>query len=384
MIVRPSGVRSGDLVGVVASVEWEERDGPDVEVYAVSPGGVEPDEPAASHWALLAVFHAATRAGERRVRVEGPVDPVLVRGLAVAQELFAAWYGEEAIGVEAAGPGWSAPAAQGGAAQFFTGGVDSMATLVRNHAEMPPGHPHRVTTAINVDLVGPARLADLGGTVAPHHGREVARLEGWLTERDVVVRPAVTNARILDDFEFYRDWMFRAHGAHLAAVAHALSASFPRLLIASTYDLRRLAPWGSHPLLDPAYGSASLQVVHDSADLTRADKLDIVVGEPDAVERLTVCSMWFDRADAEVPNCGRCEKCLRTLAGLAAAGVDLASCGSFETVDVAAGLPLVERFHDPYEQGCWAELVAPLRRRGADGLADAVAGLVARVPLETR
>ena len=106
------------------------------------------------------------------------------------------------------------------------------------------------------------------------------------------------------------------HGAGLAAVAYALAPVHRKVIIASSYASADLHPWGSPPLLDPLWSTESLEIVHDGGE-TRLEKLRGLAGHPEGLALLRVC--W---ENADENNCGRCEKCLRTMLELRALGVE--------------------------------------------------------------
>jgi hypothetical protein len=76
--------------------------------------------------------------------------------------------------------------------------------------------------------------------------------------------------------------------------------------------MRLPGAWGTHPGLDPLWSTETLEFVHDSALRGRLPKIALVATNPVARRTLRVC--WHNPDDAY--NCGRCEKCLRTMAGL--------------------------------------------------------------------
>ena len=89
---------------------------------------------------------------------------------------------------------------------------------------------------------------------------------------------------------------------HRAAAVHAFAPRINLAWLASSYDIPHLHPCGSHPLLDPEYGSSDLQIRHRDVGLSRMEKLKIVAGWEVAFQNFRVCL-------ANVPdklNCGRC------------------------------------------------------------------------------
>jgi hypothetical protein len=107
------------------------------------------------------------------------------------------------------------------------------------------------------------------------------------------------------------DWTRLAHGCGLAGVALLLERRWSRVLIASTYNDDLVEPWGSHPLTDPLLSTSGTAVVHDGAEIGRVEKTRLVSESALALASLRVC--WESQSDA---NCGRCEKCYRTMTTL--------------------------------------------------------------------
>jgi hypothetical protein len=214
----------------------------------------------------------------------------------------------------------------------------------------------------------------------PKHRTALETIDPVAVGAGVELIPLVTNLRRLGPLRGdTTDWMERAHGSFYAAIAHALSPMVARMLLASSFDYPNVVPWGSHPMLDPLLGSADVIVDHHNAHLSRYQKVlgILELGGLDAVASLIVCFGAQGRASGAPPNCGRCEKCVRTLTELTAAGVDVERLETFEerTVSVAT-IRSIGRFVDSYQFDCWRDLIGPLRSAGRDDLSRAVAAKV--------
>jgi len=120
-----------------------------------------------------------------------------------------------------------------------------------------------------------------------------------------------TNLReVLDT---YVSWGKQGHGPALAAVAHLLSPLLSRVYIATSNTYLSLGlKWGSHPILDHLWSSESLEFIHDGCEATRVEKVSLISEYDVALQSLRVC--W--KNPNSVYNCGRCEKCLRTMISL--------------------------------------------------------------------
>ena len=252
----------------------------------------------------------AMRLGEP-LELEFPVSPRLLHSLDAIQAIFACWAEHAAIetGVEApfrrvpvtapprTGP---APARAGGAACFFTAGVDSIYSVLKHREEL---------TALVFVHGFDVPLADAALRERVIHGvREAAAmLELPLVEVEADLRRFS---------EPWLDWL-DYHGAALASVALLLAEDFGRFYLPSTMTYAMLNPLGSHPIVDPLWSTERLELVHDGCEAARRDKLRAISGCEAARRWLRVC--WENEDGAY--NCGRCEKCVRTLVELRLLGL---------------------------------------------------------------
>ncbi len=301
MIVRNiRRVRSPD--GERARIEAQVRygDGRVEVVWIEVPPRLAPEEPGGDAWAA-AFAPLAVSLGEP-LRIAASVDSTLVANLGRVMEIWHGWDPSlEPVSVEcdalASRPGGDADAA------FFSGGVDSLFTLLRERGGLPAGDHVDITHLVTVhgfDIPVGARKAF--GRLERRHGR-------FAETRGLTLVPVATNLR--DTRWAEADWATLAHGAGFAAVAHVLATRLRSVRLAASSGFRDLRPWGSHPHTDPLFSSSRLRLVHDAPEVRRIDKLATIARSPEALAVLRVC--WRSRSDA---NCGRCVKCLRTLAGL--------------------------------------------------------------------
>jgi hypothetical protein len=106
------------------------------------------------------------------------------------------------------------------------------------------------------------------------------------------------------------------HGAGVAFMAQSLSGGLGRVVIPSGLSYSVAAPLGSHPLLDPLFGSEWLELDHHGLELGRPGKAARIAAlRPDLLPYIKVCY-----AENTVGNCGVCRKCLWTMISLQAAG----------------------------------------------------------------
>ena len=235
-------------------------------------------------------------------------------------------------------------------------GIDSLA--------IPRTHPLSIRAAVSVSYHG-TRSRSLSDFEDRLRGRSsagipVAQNAGidWI--------PVSTNMWWLvnDGFFFSEKW----HGAVLSSIGCFLSRGYDRLLIASSYPLTRLHPWGSHPLIDPSYSCAHFQIHHSGVEMSRFEKTSIVAGWADALPYIRVCQ----NDNSGSLNCGKCEKCIRTMTTLVALG-KLANCLAFSandvTVELISTLTEYNMLADKATASWYLELLDPLRSRGRADLA---------------
>ena len=256
-------------------------------------------------WACALLPLAVTR-GEP-LRIAAPVDRGLLENLGRLMEVWHTWDAAlapvelecETVAVDGAGSDDAA---------FFSGGVDSLFTLLRDRSALGPGDRVDVGCVVTVhgfDIPIGARAA---------FRRLEASHRGFAEDRGLELLPVATNLRQTRWAE--ADWATLAHGAGFAAVAHALAPRIRSVRLAASSGFRDLRPWGSHPHTDPLFSSARLSIAHDGPEVRRLDKLALIATDAAALATLRVC--WRSGTDR---NCGRCVKCLRTLAGLELLGV---------------------------------------------------------------
>ena len=202
-------------------------------------------------------------------------------------------------------------------AALFSGGVDSFYTLLKGLS--PESDPAYRPTHLLFMRGLEQRLDESAGADATLGVvEEVARATG------VDVLCGETNLRML----FGLNYELYYHAAALVGSALALSRGVKCLLVPSTYSYGQLIPWGSHPIVDELWSTEMLQVIHHGAEARRVDKIACLAEHhPLALQRLRVCL----KNQAGPGNCGRCQKCARTMMALEIAGV-LGSVPTFPNV----------------------------------------------------
>jgi hypothetical protein len=346
---------------VAARVTWEDSDRSPMDIFFATDERFASNLSCDPHAFLVACVPPALRHGESRIAIDEDICPELHDGLQTATAILQRAAGRNAeLRIEArstdrlpSGP----PRVRAGA--FLSGGVDSLANLRLNRLTYPADHPRAFRDCLLVQGFD-IGLRDESGAFE----RAVTSLSAVAQDAGVTVIPVKTNVRLLDRESAF--WMRESHGAALASVAHTLTDRLHSVSIASTLDVSGLAqPWGSHPLLDPCYGSAALRIYHDGIRYTRLDKLRLVAGWDAALQNLRVCTR---KGSPGLLNCGRCEKCTRTMLGLLAIG-HLGRCRAFEEDDVPKSALRRISITSGYHLLSYRELIQPLAEIGRRDLA---------------
>jgi hypothetical protein len=312
---------------VQATITWESCGRLDQTVfYETGPDHTAPLDPDPNAF-LVGLVLPAWHQGERRIRVEGALCPMLVDQLHAPLLTLGAWYPElgrppsiECSALEARVPTGDR------ALSLLSCGIDSLATLRANRTWFPPDHPLAIRSCLLVDFVEEAHG---NGSFAsnPDAGKIDAALRVCHdVGADVLL--VRTNLWALD-----RDgWFFAksSFGAEFLSSAHCLSGDFRHVYIAASIDAQHPSvPVGSSPLLDPYYSSATLQVHHHGTYMPRLERTRLVAGWQAGLDNIRVCV----HEGRGTTNCGTCEKCIRTMLTLVALG-RLHESAAFDATDV--------------------------------------------------
>ena len=326
----------GDRARISATYIWEDCSRPQAEVYFESTAGFAEDlRPNANAFLLAGVLPAMLH-GERRVYIDGQVCPELRNGLTTVMQQFQMWHGKETchpIAIEASQgfiPG--IPRTRGRAASFQSGGVDALATLRSNRLDIPLDHPASIKDCLMIYGFDLGASATSQNPEAFEYARK--RLAKLGESEHFALIPVYTNAFYLDDDIASQFWFYS--GITLAAVAHSFASRISTARIASSESaLGEEVAGGSHPLLDPNYSSADLRIIYDGFRFSREEKVRLISQWDAGLQNLRVC--WDASRTADTLNCGRCEKCLRTMTQLLVFD-KLKDCRAFPFDDVSPQL----------------------------------------------
>jgi hypothetical protein len=277
----------------------------------------------------------------------GPVSARLLRRSDVIQKACRAW--DPSLGscsVSTSGD-VAPPARAPGVACFFSRGVDSMFSATVERFEPGP-----LTHLVYCDDISVATRHDMKVRL-----EEIVRTRAAAEEIGLPLVVVATNIRTMTDpLISWED----VHGAALASVALMVGGEMGHVVMPSWADFAALGASGSSPLLDLLWSTEWVEIEHDSLVEGRIGKVAwLAVERPELLRHLKVC-LRENRPD----NCGRCRKCLLTMACLQAVG----GLGRAEGFPQEIDLELVRNVR-PYslsQRIAWAQVCAALDGEGAN------------------
>ena len=217
-----------------------------------------------------------------------------------------------------------------GSAQLYTGGVDSFTTYARHLEEKPELISLGIYTLFDKRLQ--RRIFNELYAFAGKEALAIHRVESNMNYT------FFNHTTLISDFDSSLRgdswWASAQHGLGLLGICAPLTAirNMGRVYIASSatrdraLDIRQA--WGSHPGIDGNVAWADVKAIHDGTELSRQDKIRFAIKpyieKTGEYPHLIVCN---ERERGDGLNCGRCEKCCRTIVGLALEGIDPNPCG---------------------------------------------------------
>ena len=270
-------------------------------------------EPTADAVLPTALMPAMRKGGE--LTVDGSLDPRLLRMQREFQAIQRAWSRDwtfddpplrEVDVVARARPGDRRPRT-GRVAAFFSGGVDSFSTVLAEEdvtdlifvrgLDIVESFTHQEDLAERVErrLGEAAEELGLPLHVVDTNLRDLSEATGW--------------QRPLARWETY-------YNSALAAVALFLEPLFDRILISTEFAYGDQLRLGASWMVDQLWGTENMEVVDVGGLQSRIERIEQIAANPVVQKTLRVC--WQNPGGAY--NCGRCRKCLLTMATLEAVG----------------------------------------------------------------
>ncbi|WP_143162531.1 hypothetical protein [Couchioplanes caeruleus] len=287
---------------------------------------------------VAALLGVAMRLGED-LHIDADVSPRLHRHAATTiQDIWTRWHADfQRVRLHCGVGAPRMPEREHRRGLFFSLGVDSAYCLAKNRHGGPVVED-RIDDLIMIEGF------DVYLWESERFPPMVAAAERVAAATGARVVPVTTNLREVTDRVV--DWVTMHFAAGLASTVLGIGGAYDAVHLAASFTYDNLFPGGSHPLLDPLWGTEGVTIVHDGCEAGRMDKIR-VLADPEyqvLLDNLRVCNTG-ELTDAY--NCGHCEKCVRTMIALRAVGA-LDRCASLpSTIDVErlAGFPLRPEYH---------------------------------------
>lgn len=311
----------GGKATLSARIEWEQNDFPTQEYYFKTDATFYNDLGNPADAFLCAALIPAQSNGEERIIIDQPVCPTLVDGMKEALFWIRSWYGAKYSKINEVKLDVTlendANKSSSGSCLFMSGGLDACFSLVHNLENYPEGHPGRIQKALFIggfDIGG--KRSEVGDPEIPAKiAQALYHVSGICNKFNIPLCYVDTNIRHLDDTSGF--WGEEFNGAALAACAHAISGLGKHFYLSSDatnlIDNTYIQPYGNHVALTHCYSSYNIELHQYLTHLTsRIKRLEKICEYPQLLESLRVCYV----PPAKTLNCGKCEKCVRTMLAL--------------------------------------------------------------------
>ncbi len=208
-------------------------------------------------------------------------------------------------------------------AMFFSAGLDSLYSYVRNKDQNP--------ILVTLLEINDSNRLDKNNNDIKNLTQKFAEQEGldihfirsmiWNFSRNKIINDHMLN------HDFKVKWWEDVAGALIkfGLLAPITMERIGKIMLASTYPKNHRAThyYGGHWLADNDFSWSDLDVVYDG-DLSRQEKIHFLRNTPNYFKNLLVCVTPIHSPNPT--NCGCCMKCWRTITGLILEGLDPNEC----------------------------------------------------------
>lgn len=177
----------------------------------------------------------------------------------------------------------------------FSGGVDTFHTVYKSDS------PEFLVSVHPFDL--PA---------ASEETYQATRTRLVRVANAVNARPVTIRNNVLQHQSYKTHKLIDTFSGLLACLGHLLSQHISSLTVSPSFHKDNPVVYGGHYLLDPLFSSKNLKIHQPHTELKRRERVKAIADWPVAQENLFVC---FNKQEKN-QNCGKCEKCVRTLLDL--------------------------------------------------------------------
>ena len=328
----------GDRVRVSAQIVWEDCGRAPQELYFETDRELTDSFHCNPHAFLIACTLPAFHFKEKRIFMDAEICPDLQDGLITVMCWMRYWgrykRNQELLKIEVKTQS-KVPdkRMRQRAGLFFSGGIDSLATLKANHENYDEQHPNYIRDGLLVyglEVSEPEKFDLVINSVAA-----IARDAG------ITLLPVSTNIRDMgpkNTGAFWGGfWLPEYQGAVWASIAHCFSKRFSTVFLSSDRDIPNMVvSYGNHPLINANYSSCDLSIKYWGITLSRYEKTKLIATWETGLKHLRVCNNSRLYKSGAL-NCGECEKCIRTKLALLALG-RLDKAQIFANNDISAEL----------------------------------------------
>lgn len=253
-----------------------------------------------------------------------PVSEVLVANMRKLQPIFSQWFPQslQEIAIHVSTHKVNASEVKG-CLSLFSGGVDSFYTFLENQSEIS-----HVFLCIGLDI-------QLEETVKKE--KAIKQYKSLAKDYGKELLIASTNMRHV----FPNGYRTAQHTAIYSALVSAYGMK--KLYIPASHQITELFPWGSHLLTDRLMSNGITDVIHHGA-VARTRKTEVICQDKRALDALRICN------SSEDFNCGKCEKCTRTIFAL-----DILQCHSNNLPELDHKLLSQLKIHGTSQHAFWQD-----------------------------
>lgn len=362
----------GETRTIRMDVVWEQNERPAQTLYFAADGAAaEQLSPVPAAFALACLPMAAWT-GERRMQVGGSLCTRYRAGFSAINQVYADWFDQAALVSVEPTDGFvpTAPPPHRRVASMLSGGVDGLAALRQNRLDYPLEHAESIRACIS--LFGLNTYDHQEGEAVPARLQAFAELQDRLRELATAEQfelvPVRTNVRTVAPD--YTAWTSVGFGAGHIAVSQLFAGVYDKILFASDGEGPNPHPGPIHPLITPWFSSNAVTIQSDQDELTRADKIALLVDWDRGLRMMQPCHHVKIPQNGRI-NCGHCEKCIRTMLLLLGMG-RLQDASAFRENDVTPRMIRAIPVHNVRKAELLAQSIPLLRRAGRRDLVRAI------------
>jgi len=209
-------------------------------------------------------------------------------------------------------------------ALLFSGGLDSLVSYITHKDQHP----------ILITLLKPGnskynkeyhnKVRDFHRKFAEQEGLDIQFIETKMTDE---LSDTLNNRLLQREFKVYNWWGGASHGLIVLGLCAPLTVKrIGKVILASSYPKKIRKPAGSHYFAYTDFSWGDVKVFYDAGDLTRQGKIRHVLKANPQYHKYMRSCLFSNEGWPDFKECGYCEKCLRTIAGLILEGIDPNEC----------------------------------------------------------